>query len=79
MTTPVGYHALLVPADMDFGYVATHRSSISQHSSGLVQVGIGRDGQKIKAGTALKYRFGVGTFTDPVAGNGTCWNTPSRR
>ena len=31
--------------------------------------GLGRDGQKVKAGTVLKYRFGVGTFADEVAGN----------
>ena len=63
MTTPVGYHGLLVPADMDFAYQA------SQPSWGGLMAGLGRDGQKMKAGTVMKYRFGVGTFADQVAGN----------
>jgi hypothetical protein len=63
MTTPVGYHGLLVPADMDFAYQAEHPSP-----NGLM-AGLGRDGQKVKAGTVFKYRFGVGTFADEVAGN----------
>jgi len=63
MTTPVGYHGLLVPADMDFAYQAVHPSW------GGLTAGLGRDGQKVKAGTVLKYRFGVGTFADEAAGN----------
>ncbi|MDD5708137.1 MAG: hypothetical protein PHR35_19640, partial [Kiritimatiellae bacterium] len=63
MTTPVGYHGLLVPADMDFAYEG------SQQPWSWLVAGLGRDGQVIKAGTVLKYRFGVGTFADDVAGN----------
>ena len=63
MTTPVGYHGLLVPADMDLAYEAT------QTACSRLVAGLGRDGQKVKAGTVLKYRFGVGTFADDVAGN----------
>ena len=63
MTTPVGYHGLLVPADMDFAYQA------SQPPWNWLMAGLGRDGQKVKAGTVLKYRFGVGTFADEAAGN----------
>ena len=63
LSTPVGYHGLLVPADMDFGYAA--------HLPGQrgMLAGLGRDGQVIKAGTVLKYRFGVGTFADDEPGN----------
>jgi len=57
MTTPVGYHGLLVPPDMDFAYQA----AIPSYWPGLI-AGLGRDGQAVKAGTVLKYRFGVGTF-----------------
>jgi len=64
MTTPVGYHGLLVSADMDFAYEA----ALPSYWPGLV-AGLGRDGQKVKAGTVLKYRFGVGTFADEEAGN----------
>ena len=63
MTTPVGYHGLLVPADMDFAY------QITQPSWSGLTAGLGRDGRKIAAGTVLKYRFGVGTFADEAAGN----------
>jgi hypothetical protein len=64
LTTPVGYHGLLVPADIDFAYEV----EVPSYWPGLV-AGLGRDGQRIKAGTALRYRFGVGTFTaDQPAG-----------
>jgi hypothetical protein len=63
MPTPVGYHGLLVPADMDFAYEATLPSWVA------LVAGLGRDGQQVKAGTVLKYRFGVGTFADEKAGN----------
>ncbi|MEI6166931.1 MAG: hypothetical protein WCS52_07030 [bacterium] len=58
MTTPVGYLGLLVPADMDFAYEARFPATEG------FKAGLGRDGQVIKAGTVLKYRFGVGTFAD---------------
>jgi hypothetical protein len=64
MGTPVGYHGLLVPADMDFAYQASLRAGQSSLS-----VGLGRDGQQVKAGTVLKYRFGVATFVDPAPDN----------
>ena len=64
MTTPVGYHGLLAPADMHFVYEAT----LSCPRSTLT-VGLGHDGEKVKAGQTLNYRFGVGTFADEVAGN----------
>jgi hypothetical protein len=64
MTTPVGYHGLLVPADMDFAYEA----AIPSYWPGLI-AGLGRDGQKVKAGSVLKYRFGIGTFADEEASN----------
>jgi hypothetical protein len=63
MTTPVGYHGLLVPADMDFAY------QVVQPSWGGLMAGLGHDGQKVTAGTVLRYRFGVGTFADEAAGN----------
>ena len=58
MTTPVGYHGLLVPADMDFAYDARFPATDG------FKAGLGQNGQVIKAGTVLKYRFGVGTFAD---------------
>ena len=72
LTTPVGYHGLLVPADMDFAY----QVALPSYSHGLL-AGLGRDGQQVKAGTVLKYRFGVGTFTDARRAT-PCWSTRSR-
>jgi len=63
LTTPVGYHGLLVPADMDFAYQA----ALPSYWPGLA-AGLGRDGQTVKAGSVLKYRFGVATFADEQAG-----------
>ncbi|HEY3397641.1 MAG TPA: hypothetical protein VGM19_08285 [Armatimonadota bacterium] len=59
MTTPVGYNAVLAPPGQDLCY----NGWLNGTRSGL-SVGLGRDGQKVKAGTVLKYRFAVGTFTD---------------
>lgn len=61
MPTLAGYHALLAPADSHLSY-ANHMQSYSF-------VGLGKDGQELKAGTVLKYRYGMGVFADPVAGN----------
>ncbi|HEY3418900.1 MAG TPA: hypothetical protein VGM23_18655, partial [Armatimonadota bacterium] len=62
LTTPVGYHGMLVPMGMDFAYSAT----LASPNSNIV-IGLGRDGQQVKAGTVLKYRFGVGNFADEQA------------
>jgi len=56
MNTPVGYLGVMVPGDMDFSYDVS--------IPGRLVLGIGHDGQKIKAGTKLKYAFAVGTFVD---------------
>ncbi|MBU4274031.1 MAG: hypothetical protein KKA28_19540, partial [Planctomycetes bacterium] len=63
MTTPVGYHAFLAPADINYAYRINHPSW-----DGL-KVGLGENGQVVKAGTVLRYRFGIATFTDTKAGN----------
>jgi len=60
---PVGYHAFLSPVDMNFRYVAK-----IPDWAGL-KVGLGEAGQNVKAGTVLRYRFGVATFTDSQANN----------
>ena len=53
---PVGYQALLVPKGMDFGY--------ESRIPGDTFVGLGREGQEVKAGTVMKYRFGLVTVAD---------------
>ena len=69
LTTPVGYHGLLVPADVDLAYAASLPAE-----SGCA-VGLGRDGEVIKAGTVLKYRFGLATFAGGEPGNGLLEHT----
>lgn len=64
MTTPVGYFGVLVPADMtNFVYQASLPGWVTFTG------GLGYDGQQIKAGDVIKYRFGVGTFADEIAGS----------
>ena len=56
MNFPVGYIGIVVPEGMDFAY--------SSSLPGRLSVGIGKEGQEIKAGTVLKYAFLAGDFTD---------------
>lgn len=56
MNFPVGYIGIIVPEGMDFAY--------SSSLPGRLTVGIGKEGQEIKAGTVLKYAFLAGDFTD---------------
>ncbi len=58
MNCPVGYLGILPGKDMDFAYMAS--------VPGRLYVGLGRDGQEIKAGTVLKYSFLAGDFIDQV-------------
>ena len=54
--TPLDYLAVLVPPGMDMAY--------ESNAAGSFKVGIGRDGQEVKAGSVLKYAYLVGTFID---------------
>ncbi len=58
----VGYQAFLAGPGTEYAYRADLPNSIV--------IGLGRDGQEVKAGTVFKYRFAVGAFTDtkPDAG-----------
>jgi hypothetical protein len=62
MPSLVGYRAFIP---------ATYQSEFSYRSDlpGRLVIGLGREGQKIKAGTIMNYKFAVGFFADPVAGN----------
>ncbi|MHB9024139.1 MAG: CehA/McbA family metallohydrolase domain-containing protein [Armatimonadota bacterium] len=57
----VGYQAFLAPGDMDFAYVSS--------MPGEMQIGLGRDGQQVKAGTVMKYRFAIATFAGAEPGS----------
>ncbi len=56
LSTLVGHLAFLAPEGSDFAYSST--------LPGELMVGLGRDGQEVKAGTVWSYRFAVGTFVD---------------
>lgn len=62
MPTLVGYEGFLAPEGSDFAY------EVSLPDRGLI-IGLGKDGQQIKAGTEFTYRYAVGTFADTAVGN----------
>jgi hypothetical protein len=62
MPTIVGYTAFLAPPDSDFAYNA--------HLPHGLFIGLGRNGQEIKAGTVMNYRFATATLADYEGGNG---------
>ena len=64
MPTAVGYNGFLAPHDMNFSYEFVHKGW-----PGSIWIGFGRDGQKVKAGTVMKYRYAIGTFADSQGGN----------
>jgi len=54
MPSVVGYQAFLAPCSSDFAYLSS--------MPGEMQIGLGKDGQEVKAGTIMTYRFGIATF-----------------
>jgi hypothetical protein len=67
MPSLVGYLAFLCPPGMEYSYQAA--LSANPLSAGSIEIGLGHDGQQLKAGTVLPYRFAVGTFAVPLTGN----------
>ena len=61
MPAPVGYQAFLAPVGSDFAY--------SSSMPGEMQIGLGREGQEVKAGTVMPYRFAIATFAGADAGS----------
>jgi hypothetical protein len=57
----VGYLGFLTPPGSAFRY--------SYNLPGRLSIGLGDEGQEIKAGTVIPYRFAIGTFAVPEAGN----------
>ena len=57
----VGHLVFYAPPDSDFAY--------SFRLPGRLYVGLGRDGQEIKAGTVIPYRFAIATLATEEAGN----------
>jgi hypothetical protein len=61
MPSLVGEIGFFAPPDSDFAYQYT--------LPGRLYIGLGRDGQEVKAGTVIPYRFAIGTFATEDAGN----------
>ncbi|MBI4026946.1 MAG: hypothetical protein HY360_18315 [Verrucomicrobia bacterium] len=59
MPAVVGYTAFLAPAGSDFAY--------NSSMPGEMQIGLGRDGQAVRAGTVMPYRFALATFAGAEA------------
>ena len=67
MPSLVGYLGFLCPPGMEYSYSAS--LTANPLNAGSIEIGLGHDGQQIKAGTVLRYRFAVGTFAVPLTGN----------
>ena len=67
MPSLVGYHAFFTLPGSDFAY--------QSDMPGYLQVGLGRDGQTVKAGTVMPYRFVVGALADAEGGTGLLEHT----
>lgn len=62
MTTLVGYEGFMVPTGNEFAY------DVSIPDRGIT-IGLGKDGQKVEAGTEFTYQYAMGSFADSVVGN----------
>jgi hypothetical protein len=63
MPTDVGYYAFLASSEGDFAYDSQDWDK-SVAKFGRILIGLGRDGQKVKAGDVLPYRFLIATLND---------------
>jgi len=68
MPTDVGYYAVLTSSESDFAYDSQDWDK-SVAKFGRIEIGVGRDGQKVKAGEVLSYRFMVATLNDRRVSN----------
>jgi len=68
MPTDVGYFAVLTSSDSDFVYDSQEWDK-SVAKFGRIFIGIGHDGQKVKAGDVLPYRFMLATLNDQRVSN----------
>ena len=68
MPTDVGYFAFLASSDSDFVYDSQEWDK-KVARFGRIFIGLGHDGQKIKAGTVVPYRFMIATLNDQRVSN----------
>ncbi len=67
MPSLVGYLGFLVPPGFEYSYDVA--ASGNSQNPGFTQIGLGYDGQEVKAGTVMRYKFAMGTFAVPQTGN----------
>ncbi len=68
MPTDVGYYAFFASSESDFAYDSQEWDK-KLAKFGRIYIGLGRDGQAIKAGTVLRYRFLIATLNDRRVSN----------
>lgn len=74
MPSLVGYQAFIAgPGDTQYTFYASLGGEVGK--PGIIIVGLGHNGQEIKAGTVLKYRFALGAFTDTQPGSALLQHT----
>ncbi|MEO6908347.1 MAG: hypothetical protein ABI210_10705, partial [Abditibacteriaceae bacterium] len=64
LNTNLGYYAFFAPPGSDFTYT-TDGSSNNPSLVGRTSIGLGHDGQQVKAGTVWHYEFAIATVADP--------------
>ena len=68
LNTDLGYYAFLAPSGSDFSY-STSGNRNAPDLVGPTIIGLGEDGQQVKAGTVWKYRFAIATVADNAKDN----------
>ncbi len=66
MPSLVGYLGFLVPPGFEYSYYG--RLGPKEWPN-AIEIGLGQDGQEVKAGTVWRYQFAMGTFAVPQTGN----------
>jgi len=68
MPTPVGYYAFLSSSVGDFAYHSQDRDR-KLAKFGWIWIGLGREGQRVKAGTEIPYKYMIATLNDRRVSN----------
>lgn len=66
MPSLVGYLGFLVPPGFTYSYYG--RLGPKEWPN-AIEIGLGRDGEQVQAGTVWRYQFAMGTFAVPQTGN----------
>ncbi len=67
MPSLVGYNAFFSAPGQSFRYVVVGSGEAKQPKQ--IEIGLGQDGQVVKAGTVFRFAFAIGSFADSKGGN----------